>query len=73
MIQDINVGYYIYAHFIRIKNSGYFFPACSVYADKQLSAYTLYADTKLSAYTLYADTKLSAYTLYADKATIKLM
>ena len=40
---------------MRIKNSGHFLSAYSVYADKQLSAYTLHADKQLSAYTLYAD------------------
>ena len=63
MIQDIDLGYSISAHYIRIKNTGNFFK----------SAYSVYADKQLSKYTLYADKKLSAYTLYADKANPKIM
>ena len=48
MIQDIDIGYIISAHYMRIKNSGPFF-------NPQSSAYTLYADKILSAYTLCAD------------------
>ena len=55
MIQDIDIGYIISAHYMRIKNPGPFFNPHSVYADKQSSAYTLYADKILSAYTLCAD------------------
>ena len=44
MIQDIDLGYNISVHYMRIKYSGNFLSAHSEYADKQLSAYTLYAD-----------------------------
>ena len=56
MIQDIYLGYSISGRYMRIKKFWrLFFPAYSVYVDKQSSAYTQYADKKLSAYTLYAD------------------
>ena len=58
MIQDIDLGYSIFAHYMRIKNAGHLF----------LSAYSVYTDKQLSACTVYGDKKLSAYTLYADKA-----
>ena len=55
MIQDIDLGYIISAHYMQIEIQAIFLFAYSVYADKQLSSYALYVDNKLSACTLYAD------------------